>query len=187
MPKEELKSPQRRTLTKRLIREALLEMLKTKSIRKITVRELCDAAGVNRTTFYNHYNDTQDVLAEIEEKFLAQLSEEAAPDGGSGGLERHIEGVCTRLQKNREMALILMENHADPHFFDKLMTARENGSCWQQLSSTYTAEETILLQEFLSNGAYAMLLCWLKEGCRQSPGQVAGLVSKTIQRGVALK
>ena len=54
MPKEELKSPPRRTLTKRLIREALLELLKTKSIQKISVRELCDAAGINRTTFYNH-------------------------------------------------------------------------------------------------------------------------------------
>ena len=187
MPKEELKSPQRRTLTRRLIREALLELLKTQNIRKISVRELCDAAGVNRTTFYNHYNDTRDVLAEIEEKFIAQLSEETPLYAGPDGLERHIELLCTRLQNNREVAIILMENNADPHFFDKLMTARENGSCWQQLSSSYTVEEITLLQDFLSNGAYAMLLCWLKGGCRQSPGQIAGLMSRTIQQGVALK
>lgn len=186
MPKTELKNPQRRTLTKRLIREALLELLKTKSIRKISVRELCDAAGINRTTFYNHYDDTSEVLAEIEEHFLTKLSAEEKPCAAAD-LEQHIARLSTRLQKNREVAIILMENNADPHFFDKLMTARENGSCWQQLSSSYTAEESILLQDFLSNGAYAMLLRWLKEGCRQSPGQVAGLVSRTIQRGVMLK
>jgi len=186
MPKEELKSPQRRTLTKRLVREAMLDLLKTKSIQKISVRELCDAAGINRTTFYNHYDDTSEVLADIEERFLTKLSVEEEPCAAAD-LEQHIARLCTRLQKNREVAIILMENNADPHFFDKLMTARENGSCWQQLSSSYTAEETILLQNFLSNGAYAMLRCWLKEGCRQPPEQVAGLVSKTIQRGVALK
>ena len=51
MPREELKSPQRRTLTKRLIREAMLELLKTKSIQKISVRELGDAAGINARPF----------------------------------------------------------------------------------------------------------------------------------------
>ena len=34
-----------------------MERLKTKSINAITVKEICDSAGVNRATFYKHYKD----------------------------------------------------------------------------------------------------------------------------------
>ena len=186
MPKEELKSPQRRTLTKRLIREAMLELLKTKSIQKISVRELCDAAGINRTTFYNHYDGTYEVLAEIEEHFLAQLSAEEVTSGTTIDLARHIELLCDRLQKNREVSLLLLENNADPHFSEKLMAVRSCGTVWKQLGDAYTEDELLLLGDFLSSGAYALVFRWLKSGCRQSPKQVAELLAKTIRYGVTL-
>lgn len=186
MPKEELKSPPRRTLTKRLIREALLELLKTKSIQKISVRELCDAAGINRMTFYNHYDGTYEVLAEIEEHFLAQLSVEETAPGTTLDLEHHIELLCTRLQKNKEVSLLLLENNADPHFSDKLMAVRSCGTVWKQLGDAYTEDELLLLGDFLSSGAYALVFRWLKNGCRQSPKQVAELLAKIIRYGVAL-
>ena len=187
MTTKELKSPQRRTLTKQLIRQAMLELLQTQSIQKISVRELCDIAGINRTTFYNHYNDTYEVLAEIEEYFLAQLSTEKICAGNTAALEKHIELLCARLKKNREMAVILMENNADPHFFEKLLTVQDHGELWQQLGNAYNEEECVLLRDFLSSGTYAMVFRWLKNGCRQSPGQVAELLAKTIQQGVTLR
>lgn len=187
MPKEELKSPQRRTLTKRLIREAMLELLKTKSIQKISVRELCDAAGINRTTFYNHYDGTYEVLAEIEERFLAQLSTEETPVERTMDLEHHIELLCTRLQKNREVSLLLLENNADPHFSEKLMTIRSCGNVWKKLGDAYTEEEQLLLGDFLSSGAYALVFRWLKNGCLQTPEHVAELLTKTIRYGILLK
>ena len=186
MPKEELKSPQRRTLTKRLIREAMLELLKTKNIQKISVRELCDAAGINRTTFYNHYNDTYEVLAEIETYFLEQLSAEE-PAGTATDLARHIELLCTRLQKNREISLLLLENNADPHFSEKLMTLRNCGTVWKMLGAAYTEDEQILLGDFLSSGAYALVFRWLKNGCQQPPKQVAELLAKTIRCGIVFQ
>lgn len=184
MPKEELKSPQRRTLTKRLIREALLELLKTKTIQKISVRELCDAAGVNRTTFYNHYDGTYEVLAEIEDSFLAQLSAEEPLEETTTNLERHIELLCTRLQKNRDVSLLLLENNADPHFSEKLITVRKCGNVWKKLDDTYSEDEQLLLGDFLSSGAYALVFRWLKNGCQQSPKQVAELLTKVIRHGV---
>lgn len=187
MSREELKSPQRRTLTRRLIREAMLDLLQTQPLSKISVRELCDAAGVNRTTFYNHYHDTSEVLAEIEELFLAQLSTDGTPHAESVGLAHHIESLCTRLQKNRNVALILMENNADPHFFEKLLAIQDHGFFWQQLSNAYPADECALLRDFLSTGAYALVFRWLKNDCRQSPKQIGRLLSRTIQTGVLFK
>lgn len=187
MPKEELKSPQRRTLTKRLIREAMLELLKTKSIQKISVRELCDAAGINRTTFYNHYDGTYEVLAEIEEHFLAQLSAADTISNGEDGLERHIEALCLKLKQNADTALLLLTNNADPDFSSKLLKTQGCSEIWQKAGSAYSEEESELLTKFVSGGAYAIVCGWLENGCRQSPKQVGSLLTAVIQDGIKLK
>ena len=59
------KENQRIMLTKRLVQDALIILLRTTDISKISIRELCEKAGINRTTFYNHYGSQYDVLKDI--------------------------------------------------------------------------------------------------------------------------
>ena len=42
-------------MTKRLLKKSLIELLKNESIEKISIRNLCQNADVNRSTFYKHY------------------------------------------------------------------------------------------------------------------------------------
>ena len=52
------KPESRRTqMTRRLIRTALIELMGEKTFERITIKELCERADVNRTTFYLHYSD----------------------------------------------------------------------------------------------------------------------------------
>ena len=44
--------------------EALLALLEKKGFEQITIKEICDTAGVNRSTFYLHYENTADLLKE---------------------------------------------------------------------------------------------------------------------------
>lgn len=187
MAKEELRSPQRRTLTKRLIQEAMLTMLKNRSIQDITVRELCDAAGVNRTTFYNHYDGVYEVLGEIEESFLLQLTDEGGFTHGQLDLSQHIERLCEKLQQNKEIALLLLTNNADPNFSSKLMKLQACGPVWSETVGSYSPAEYELLAQFISGGAYAMVCHWLESGCQQTPKQVAALMTKVIQNGILPK
>lgn len=187
MAKEELKSPQRRTLTKRLIREAMLKLLKTRSIQDITVRELCDMAGVNRTTFYNHYDGTYEVLGEIEENFLLQLADEDKFSNGQLDLERHIERLCEKLRENAEVALLLLTNNADPNFSTKLVKLQSCGTVWNKTVSSYSPAEYELLAQFINGGAFAMVCHWLESGCQQTPKQIAALMTKVIQNGILPK
>lgn len=186
MSREELKNPRRRTLTKRLVREALLEMLKDKGIQDISVSELCAAAGINRTTFYNHYAGTYEVLAEIEGEFLVQLCAADAMPGGEGGLEEHIESLCRRLQQDRQTALLLLANNIDPQFSAKLLETQGCGGVWQRACAAYPPAESELLGRFVRGGAYAMVCSWLERGCQESPGQVAHLLASVIEGGVRL-
>ena len=53
--------------TARRMDEALMELLDTKPFEFITVKEICARAGVNRSTFYLHYETVGDLLAETLE------------------------------------------------------------------------------------------------------------------------
>ena len=43
--------------TRKVLKESLLSLLKEKPINKITVKEVCELAELNRATFYSHYSD----------------------------------------------------------------------------------------------------------------------------------
>lgn len=47
--------------------EALIECLEKKDLEYITVKEICEKAGVNRSTFYLHYETIADLLNECVE------------------------------------------------------------------------------------------------------------------------
>jgi len=65
--------------SRKLIREAFLQLLQEKDLPKITVTDIVARADINRATFYAHYPDVRGVVEEIEneiiEKMLAVLSE----------------------------------------------------------------------------------------------------------------
>ena len=81
----EKKINQRVMLSKRLIKESLTELLKTKGIHNLSVRLLCETAGINRTTFYKYYGSQYDVLAEMEEELLEAINRSGIGPGGLGG------------------------------------------------------------------------------------------------------
>ena len=56
------KQESRYQYTASLMSEALLLLLEQKDYDSITVREVCQKAGVNRSTFYLHYESMNDLL-----------------------------------------------------------------------------------------------------------------------------
>ena len=62
--------------------EAFLALLEEKDFAYITVKEICEKAGVNRSTFYLHYETVNDLLAEnawyIIDKLMANMPQDTA-------------------------------------------------------------------------------------------------------------
>lgn len=46
---------------------AMLELMKHTEFEKITVKKICETAGVNRSTFYAHFTDIYDMLDRMED------------------------------------------------------------------------------------------------------------------------
>ena len=61
-------------MTKRMMKEALIDLLDKKSLEKITVTEICKNADVNRSTFYAYYEDIGTLMLEIEDEVLEHVT-----------------------------------------------------------------------------------------------------------------
>ena len=80
----EKKEDRRIAMTKRLLKAALIELLKEQDIYHISIRELCERADVNRTTFYKYYGSQFDLLTDMEKDMLDFIAK---------AIERH-EKAC---------------------------------------------------------------------------------------------
>ena len=81
--------------------EALLALLEEKDLEYITVKEICRQAGVNRSTFYLHYETVADLVNEtlemIDQRFRSYFPREGEEVlGNMGSREREDLVLVTR-------------------------------------------------------------------------------------------
>lgn len=67
------KNNRRTIITKKILRETLLELLQEKSISKITIKEICDLSEMSRSTFYLHYQDQFMLLEDLENELIQNI------------------------------------------------------------------------------------------------------------------
>ncbi|MDO5294195.1 MAG: TetR-like C-terminal domain-containing protein [bacterium] len=65
--------------TKNAIRSSFLEQLRTKSLDKVTVKDLVESCEINRNTFYYYYKDIYDLLEDVFELETEKVMEEKQP------------------------------------------------------------------------------------------------------------
>ena len=61
-------------MTKRMMKEALIDLMDQKPLEKITVTDICKSADVNRSTFYAYYEDISALMLEIENEVLEHVT-----------------------------------------------------------------------------------------------------------------
>ena len=61
--------------TKTALHNTFLELRSRKPLEKITIKELCEKAQINKSTFYSHYKDIYDLSDQLEtSSFYTPLS-----------------------------------------------------------------------------------------------------------------
>ena len=67
------KQPQIQEETKQNLRDAFWELYQNAPIEKISIKEITDKAGYNRSTFYLYYTDIYDIRDQLEDRLLAEI------------------------------------------------------------------------------------------------------------------
>ena len=150
--------------TKLFLEEGLLQLMKEKNIKNITVRELTERVNINRSTFYLHYLDIFDMVEKIEQKLIDAFYQELERDKAERTTEEEVyhfmEQAVLFLQKNRRTFLILCSENGDHSFFDRLVElVYRHAIVWicSILGEHSDARRTEHAAAFFCNGCVAML------------------------------
>lgn len=172
---------QRIALTKKLLKDALVEMLSQTEIGKIHIRALCEKAGINRSTFYKYYGSQYDLFEEMEKDML-YLIEDKLRDCRS--VYESMIAICSYLEKNRNLTLLLINNNIDSKFPEKLfgLPALKN-EINSYLDKGYTDAEKVYIISFLTYGYYQMFGQWINKEVREPVEDFVAIVLN-LQRKV---
>lgn len=177
----EKKTEDRRVrMTKRMLKNALIELLKKKDIYHISIRELCKEADVNRTTFYKYYGSRFELLTDMEKDMLDFISK--AIENHDANPERMIAVACRYLEENLEFARLIINNNVDPGFARKLFaldSIKENAL--KKISRRKNEAEKEYIYNFLTYGAFRMVCIWLNKEVREKPEDFAILISQMFE------
>ncbi|MGN1140232.1 MAG: TetR/AcrR family transcriptional regulator [Oliverpabstia sp.] len=173
------KENQRIALTKRLLKENLLKLLEKKTIQKISVSELCEASGINRSTFYNHYGSPYDVLKEMELDVIEDLNDlwERCGAGRNWPLEKRVETLCSYLREHSALTkMLLRSSDSESEFALMLFNATHIRSIYEEIFSDIAdINSRRMMITFLTNGTYHMLRQWTLEDMTKSPKEMGEL------------
>ena len=166
------KENQRVILTKRLLKEAFLEMFKTTPIDKIHVRTLCDKAEINRSTFYKYYTGPLDLLAEMENEMLLLVEQEMQKCHSLSG---SLVTICLYLENNIEMARLII-NNASGDFHKKLFSLPSLRNLISARLDGFSETEKNYIVSFITTGYYQMFKDWINKDNREAVDDMVKLV-----------
>lgn len=175
--------------TKRLIRQGLSELSKTKSLSKITVKELTDFVEINRGTFYLHYKDIADLVETIETNLYDDFStfiNSITPKNIVKDPVDVLEKYASFAYENKDVFEMLMGSHGDAEFIFKL-TSLLDEKVYDLCKSFYPNMNHGLFDmasEFGKLGALGLLNCWLKKHPEWTSRQVAEMWLALMTKGL---
>ena len=167
------KNNRRSQETRKRMKQALLGLLDRMDILDITVSRLCDAAEVNRSTFYSYYDSVADLLEEMEREIGTDLFERFAGENYNDGNLFSID----------HLALVLEHIKANQNFYRAYLAQSTSksqlDSAFGQLLQQYirpmmhklSVDDTAIEYyfAFFRAGFMAVLNHWLQNRCHEPP------------------
>lgn len=181
---------QRVRMTRMLIRKAFTELLNRKPIQSISVKELCELAGINRGTFYAHYTDTYDLLAGLEEEMLEDFKKALGPLLEAEGADltplKVTAGIFRCLKDNADLCTVTLGPYGDKEFATRLLQiGRER--CMESYSAFFAGASRRNLEffyAFVSAGYIGVLEKWLAEGMSTEIDELARISEGIMLQGI---
>ena len=174
--------------------KALLSLLEKKPFEYITVSEICQTADLNRSTFYLHYENTNDLLDETTkymiDNFISYFPfEKNSITAGFVDCDlqelKYIQDKYLHpyLQFIKENQCLFKSVLSQPKTFD-------SGAIFQRLFDNifspildrfhYPKNEQNYVMMFYLNGITAIIMEWLKEDCEKSIENVSSIIQYCI-------
>lgn len=169
----------RTAYTRMVIKQALYELLETKHLPQITVKELCEKAQINRATFYRNYLDIYDLFEKLE----AELTSSAF---SSGVMERDRYRLLDVIYENQTFYREFFDSWLESQFIRK--TIDEMYDEMKQLlirRGTYDEKTFQISYQYNYYGVIGVIRSWLDRGCPEPPHELGDIVYGIVEKQYA--
>ena len=174
-----------------LMDEALLILLEKKEFEFITVKEICEKAGVNRTTFYLHYESMEDLLIEsiemITKRFYQTFNNETLNINSLKKDElflindKYLIPYLNFIKENKKIYKLI---HKKPQLFNtKESFYKLYNDIFSKILDRYqvgTNEQEYIFSYF-SFGLVAIIDKWIENNCEDDIEMIASIMKKVIR------
>lgn len=164
-------------ITKRALAASLKKMMEKKPLSKITVTDLARECGINRHTFYYHFNDIYDLiqwifLSETESVLEQMKSEKTGEESWQQGMKwlfdyalsdkKFVMGVF-RSSCRENLTRFLIQR-----IYTLILDAIERESQNIRISE----EKKIFVAKFYTHGIGGIILDWIEKDMQQDPDEI---------------
>ena len=169
-----------------LMDQALLILLEKKDLEFITIKEICSKAGVNRSTFYLHYENINDLFNEtvdyLNQEFLSSFSLNMQfnkkPDDYVFIKKEFIIPYLEFVKKNKRVMKMI---HSKPLVFnnEKIYEKMKKEIFIPAVEKHRVAkDEQTYVIEFFTKGVVAIVSKWLEGDCSYSVDSIMNIILK---------
>lgn len=173
---------------------ALISLLKKKPLEYITVSEICKTAGVNRSTFYLHYETMCDLLEETAHYLIGEFLSYFGTNKDIIFLnltnceldelnfisDKYLTPYLTYIKDNREVFLTALSNGKSFGFetiYKKMFESIFNPILER---FNYPEEDRRYAMMYYLNGITAIIIEWLKDNCNKPVCSISRIIQECI-------
>lgn len=184
----EKKTDRRIRKTKAQLRAGLAKLMREKSIKEITVKELVEEVDINRSTFYLHYTDIYHMLETIENELqdeILKLIEEHPVSPFNEDSFPFVEDIFLILWENKDICSALLGPNGDMSFLSRMENLISKHSL-QVLKATFPDNMDSLKYSysFCLTGCVGIIKTWLDCDTGESPQHMAELTFQLIMNAL---
>lgn len=171
--------------TKRQLTDSLKKLMESKPLNKISIREICEGCGVNRQTFYYHFEDIYD---QVKWMFRDEIISLLKDSSHSRQWQEGLLILFRYIADNRKVCLCTLNSLGHEHmkrfFGDDISAIVRNAIIFFADSlpeSLNIAEYENFLTKYYSSAIMGVLESWLLGEIEESPEQMTGYICTIIE------
>lgn len=172
--------------SKRLIRQAFIELLQEKELEKITVTDVITRADINRGTFYAHYQDMRAVIEQIESEIIDKMLEVLGEFRFAHFFQNPLPlllKVSRYIEQDLDFYRVLINSKGSVQFLEKLKRVfvehmRTDSSV--PVSVRHSSDFLVRIH-FFAGGVVNLYQVWFRGEANYSLNEMALVVSKMIK------
>jgi AcrR family transcriptional regulator len=159
--------------TREQLRQALMSLAAEKSFTSLTIQDVTDPAGLNRTTFYLHYGGLHELLEDCARTLLAQMRTEIYANKvirdvrNTTTLTPFVESVFRHLEQHEKFYRAMLGQQGDPLFrglFQELLLELIFEPIARQTQGDFTDPQLEMNIRFFNAGFTGVASWWLEKG-----------------------